>query len=92
MNKQEQLEKRKCVLLMEETSEQELRDLDADLPSDTHLVRVEKDFRISVDAVRAYKAVDIFDVYHDLGYTVQTIESGYGRIKPKLFQNAKVAK
>lgn len=83
------LEARKCILLMEETSHQELVDLNGDLPTDTHLVRVEKDFQISVDAVRAYKSVDIFDVYHDLGYTVQEIKNGYGAIKPKLFTNAK---
>ena len=70
---------------MEQTSHEELVDLDSELPSDVHLVEVEKDGTVSVDAVRAYKAVDIFDVYFDLGYTVKAIRNGYGRIKPKLW-------
>lgn len=85
----ELLEANEATLLMQETSHEELRDLDSDLPTDVHLVRVEKDFQIRVDAVRAYKKVDIFDAYHDAGYTVQEISAGYGRIKPKLFVNAK---
>jgi hypothetical protein len=83
------LEANEAHLLMQETSHDELRDLDSDLPTDTHLVRVEKDFQIRIDAVRAYRMSDIFDAYHDAGYTVQEIKQGYGRIKPKLFQNAK---
>ena len=83
------LEANEASLLMQETSHEELRDLDSDLPTDVHLVRVEKDFQIRVDAVRAYRMSDIFDAYHDAGYTVQEIKQGYGRIKPKLFQNAK---
>ncbi len=88
-NKSEALLARKCVLLMEETSHEELRDLDSELPTDTYLVRVERDFQVSIDAVRAYKSVDIFDVYHDLGYNIHAINYGYGKIKPKLFQNSK---
>ena len=77
-------------LLMQETSHEELQDLAADLPTDTHLVS----FRyphgaISADAVRAYSKADIFDAYHDSGLTVLEIKNGYGRIKPKLFQDAK---
>ena len=89
MSKAESLEARKAVLLMEQTSHQELKDLDSELPSDTHLVIAEKDFVISMDAVRAFKTVDIFDVYHDLGYKVTSIQNGYGKIKPRLFKNSK---
>ena len=85
MNKQEALLARQCVLHMEKTSHEEMVALDADLPSDVHLVEAEKDGKVSVDAVRAYKAVDVFDVYFDLGYTVKAIRNGYGRIKPKLW-------
>lgn len=83
------LENNKCCLLMQKTSHEELCDLDSDLPTDTHLVRAEKDFEINIDAVRAYKMVDIFDSYYEAGYIVQEIKRGYGRIKPKLFQNSK---
>ena len=82
------LEANEAFLLMQETSHDELRDLDSDLPTDTHLVRVEKDFQIRIDAVRSYKMSDIFDAYHDAGYTVQEIRQGYGKCKPKLWKNA----
>jgi len=73
-------------LLMQETSHEELRDLDADLPSDTHLVSYKtKDGDFSSDAVRAYKISDIFDAYHDSELKVISIQSGYGRVKPKLY-------
>lgn len=87
---QEHLLKYECVLLMQQTSEQELIDLDPELPSDVHLVTVEKNFTLEVDAVRAYKMSDIFDAYFDLGYSVLSIKSGFGRIKPKLY-SAQVA-
>jgi len=74
---------------MQETSHEELCDLDYDLPTDTHLVRYEKDFQIMFDAVRAYKMSDIFDAYYDAGFSVQEICHGYGRIKPQLFQDSK---
>ena len=70
-----------CSLVVEETSHEELRDLDADLPSDTHLVETDQ----GVFGVRAYKATDIFDAFHDAGHVVSCIRSGYGRIKPKLW-------
>lgn len=94
------LEENDCYLLMEETSHEELRDLDKDLPSDTHLVRyrvkspvlermVEKGHHPEdlsfVSAIRAYKKADIFDALHDGGMEVLEITSGYGVIKPKLF-------
>ena len=81
----ELLEKNECHLLLEQTSHEELRDLNKDLPTDVHLVRAEKDFQVSIAGVRAYKMVDIFDAYHDAGYTVHEIRQGYGSIKPKLF-------
>ena len=79
----ETLERNQCSLLLEETSELELRDLDAQLPSDVHLVVTDK----GVYGVRAYKAVDIFDSFHDEGHVVKEIRSGFGRIKPKLFSS-----
>ena len=78
----ETLKKNKCQLLLEETSERELRDLDAELPSDVYLVETDK----GVYGVRAYKSVDIFDAFHDEGHTVTSIRLGFGRIKPKLYQ------
>jgi len=88
---QDHLAKYDVQLVMQKTSDEELRDLDADLPSDVHLVRYEEDFRVEVDAVRAYKKADIFDAYHDLGKNVMEITNGYGRIKPKLY-NSRVKK
>ena len=82
MTLSESLDRNQCILLLEETSEAEMRGLDADLPSDIHLVVTDK----GVYGVRAYKASDIFDSFHDEGHVVTEIRSGFGRIKPKLFQ------
>jgi hypothetical protein len=82
------LEDNECFLLMQQTSHEEMTDLVSDLPTDTHLVRAEKDFQISIDAVRSYRMSSIFDAYYDAGYTVQEIRQGYGRISPKLFINS----
>jgi hypothetical protein len=89
----ELLEANECFLLMEETSHEEMVDLNSDLPTDTHLVRAERHSEggavwISIDAVRAHRMVDIFDAYHDAGYTVNEIRQGYGRISPRLFINS----
>ena len=78
------------ILLLQETSEQELQDLSSQLPSDTHRVT----FRypsgaVSTDAVRSHSMGDIFDAYHDSSLEVLAIHSGYGSIRPNLFQNAK---
>lgn len=67
-------------------SEEAVKDLDADLPSDTHLVfYVGPDGSVLIDALRAYKRVDVFDAYFDAGQVVLDIKTGYGRIKPKLY-------
>lgn len=85
MTLSETLQANSCVLLCEETSENELRNLDKQLPSDTHLVVTDK----GVYGVRAYKAVDIFDAFFDEGHTVSEIRSGFGIIKPKLYNSQK---
>lgn len=78
------------VKLMQETSAEELSDLAADLPTDTHLVSYRtKEGATGGDAVRAYKMADLFDYYHDAGYEVLAITSGFGNIKPKLFVDKK---
>ena len=68
------------ILTMTATSQAELEALSSELPTD-----------LLCDAVRAYKKVDIFDCYHDSGLRVLSIKSGFGSIKPKLFQDAKKA-
>ena len=84
------MDKYGVILMMAETSESELNDLSSDLPTDTHLVRyINPEGDLLNDAVRAYKKSDIFDCYHDSGLRVLDIQSGFGSIKPKLFQDAK---
>jgi uncharacterized protein YfaS (alpha-2-macroglobulin family) len=78
----ETLSNNQCALLLEETSELELQDLDVQLPSDVHLVVTDK----GIYGVRAYKASDIFDSFHDEGHIVTEIRSGFGRIRPNLFK------
>jgi len=65
---------------------------DTKLPTDIHIVTFTKDGVKQFDAVRAYTKADIFDEYYDkLGKNnpIHSIESGYGRIKPKLYGNIK---
>ena len=93
VNFEEVFEKYGIVLLMQETSEDELADLDGDLPTDTHLVRYRTpEGAVGCDAVRSFTKVDIFDAYHDACLAIIDIKSGWGRIKPKLFQNAQPIK
>ena len=65
---------------------------DSALPSDVHLVTYIKGEETIVDAVRAYTKVDIFDVFYDKlkdVATIQSIESGYGKIRPNLYGKIK---
>ena len=74
------------VLLMQETSHEELVDLNKELPTDCHRVDYRyPDGAVGCDAVRSYSKSDIFDAYHDSGLRVISITNGYGAIKPKLF-------
>ena len=73
-------------LLLETTTEEELQELDPELPSDTYLVRYQAgEGAETISAFRAFKSVDIFDALHDAGFLVQEIKCGYGRIKPRLY-------
>ena len=81
------------IIHLERTTEAELKKLDAELPSDIHFVRYKKPTwkkKENVSAIRAYCQVDIFDHLHDAGYAVLEIKSGFGRIKPKLFNATSV--
>lgn len=80
--------KEKVVILFERTTEKELRELDADLPTDIHLVRYKKPTwkkKEKISALRAHSKADIFDHLHDAGYAVLEISSGFGRLRPNLF-------
>ena len=65
---------------------------DTKLPTDVHIITFTKNGERQFDAVRAHTKVDIFDAYYDklkgIG-TIHSIESGYGRIRPKLYGNIK---
>ena len=65
---------------------------DKDLPTDVHLVKYTVAGEVIYDAVRAYAKVDIFDAYYDklkdIG-KINQINSGYGKIKPKLYGKIK---
>ena len=84
--------KEPVIIHIERTTKAELIKLDAELPSDIHLVRYKKPSwkkKEMISAIRAFKKADIFDHLHDAGYAVLEITSGFGRIKPKLFNTAK---
>lgn len=78
----------KCKIFKQNVNASELDE--SELPTDLHLVEYEVDGNLYVDCVRAYKAVDIFDPYYDklqlVNGTLISITSGYGRIKPNLYQ------
>ena len=81
------------IIHIEQTSEAALLKLESELPSDIHLVRYKKPSwkkKERVSAIRAFRQVDIFDHLHDAGYAVLEIKSGFGRIKPKLFNATSV--
>ena len=81
------------VLLMQETSKEELDDLASELPTDTHLVAYYyPDGAAGCDAVRSYSKADIFDAYHDSGLRIVSITNGFGQVKPKLFNDSKKSK
>ena len=70
------------------------KDLDEKvLPSDIHIVEYEVEGNLYSDAVRAYKMSDIFDIYYDklkpVGGKIISITSGYGNLKPNMYNNAK---
>ena len=70
------------------------KDLDEKaLPSDIHIVEYEEEGNLYSDAVRAYKMSDIFDIYYDklkpVGGRIISITSGYGNLKPNMYNIAK---
>jgi hypothetical protein len=80
--------KEPVVIHFEHTSREKVRGLDKQLPTDIHLVRYKKPSwkkKEKVSAIRAYRKTDIFDTLHDQGYQVLEIESGFGTIRPNLF-------
>ena len=83
-------------VIMENVTEEEIIDLNKDLPSDVHLVEYYRNQDLYFDAVRAHKMVDIFDYYYDrlnaetrqgtlTFFEIKAIKSGYGILKPRLF-------
>lgn len=80
--------RREVTIFMLNTTPDAIKEIDADLPTDIHLVELRKGEETTYDAVRAYKMSSIFDVYYDKlqgEAQVVAITSGYGRIKPKLY-------
>ena len=76
------------IVHFENTSKEKVEKLNKQLPTDIHLVRYKKPTwkkKEKVSAIRAYRKVDIFDTLHDQGYQVLEIESGFGTIRPNLF-------
>ena len=68
-----------------------IKEMDPELPTDTHIIEYVTDGETGYDAVRGYKMVDIFNVYYDkfkrdnLKADIVSIKCGYGRIKPNLY-------
>lgn len=84
------------ITLMEGVTREEIKELNSDLPTDVHLIEFVRNQDLFLDAVRAYKKSDIFDVYYDKlnaearqglisNFEIKSITSGYGSVKPKLW-------
>ena len=84
------------IVFMESVTREEIKDLNSELPTDIHLVEFARGDELFLDAVRAYKKVDIFDTYYDMlkaeerqgiipSFSINSITSGYGSVKPKLW-------
>ena len=62
---------------------------DSQLPNDIHIIQYTCGNAVFFDVVRAYTMVDIFDAYYQRvkegNGVIQSIKSGFGRIKPKLY-------
>lgn len=78
-------------IFMLNTSPEAIKEMDKELPTDTHIIEYVIGGETSYDAVRGYKMSDIFNVYHDkfkrdsITASIVSIKSGYGVIKPKLY-------
>ena len=84
------------ITFMEGVTKEEIQELSSELPTDIHLVEFVRGQDLFLDAVRAHKMVDIFNAYYDRlnaearqglisNFEIKSITSGYGSIKPKLF-------
>ena len=87
MSKLDHLKSYDVLLLYENTTALNIKNESKNLPTDVHIVRyLDEENNLKLDAVRSYKMSDIFDGYYDYGVkTIQSIESGHGSIKPKLY-------
>ena len=84
----EDAKKREVNIFMLNTTPETIKEMDAELPTDIHMVELRQGDETIYDAVRAYKMSSIFDVYYDKlqgEAEIVSIKSGYGRIKPKLY-------
>ena len=79
------LKKYDVTLVFENTTKETLKGEDSNLPTDVHVVTYEEEGETKLDAVRSYKMSDIFDGYYDRGLSVKSIQAGYGKIKPNLW-------
>lgn len=84
----ESLKRREVIIHKQNVKEEHLND--RDLPTDIHIVEYSQSGFPHSDAVRAGRMCDIFDAYYDKlketgGGCVTRIKSGYGSIKPKLY-------
>ena len=87
----ESCKRRDVNIFILNTTPEAIVEMDAELPTDTHIIEYVIDGETSYDAIRAYKKSNVFDEYYDkfkrdgISGEVIAITNGYGRIKPKLY-------
>ena len=84
----ERLVRREVIIFQQNVNPKTMND--KGMPTDIHVVEYSQNGMPHADLVRAGKMSDIFDAYYDrlqlMGEgTVTSIKSGYGTIKPKLW-------
>ena len=89
----ESCKRRDVNIFILNTAPEDIAEMDAELPTDTHLIEYIVDGETTYDAIRAYKKSNIFDEYwdkyrHDFKNMTQT----EGRVNPKLWGNSESSK
>ena len=90
MSKQSHLKKYDVILMKEDVSQEDINTQRKIWPTDVHIISFIEEGQTKCDAIRSYKMSDIFDGYYDFGVKdINYIKSGYGNIKPKLYNPTK---
>ena len=82
-------QKNDVIIHQQNIKEQDLNQ--KELPSDIHMVYYKHNGKEYSDAVRGIRKADLFDIYYDklkaAHGTLLNIKSGYGRLRPNMYND-----